>query len=368
MFLEKENTTNNLDSEISKRPPMPPKVNMGDGKKKKPLKIRIRNLLIIIASIIIIFLIGVNLAFRLPVKNYYEISKREFRFPDIYSDFIPQGIYYGAESGDIYLTGYMTDETAAPLYIIDKESKKIRKKVRFLNMDGSEHAKHTSGICVYNGDVYITSVDDKLYVFDLIDIHNAKDDEGVRCKAEVSLNNAGDSVLASTVTVHDGNIVVSEFYKKGTYDTEESHKVETKDGDNNAYAIEFNIDNNYNATPLKVYSIPAKAQGLCFDENNLYISESYGLSFSNIECFDYNKLTKAGKRTVLGKEVDMYIADSESLNFSLKLSPMSEEIEIIDGKMYVVCESASSKYIFGRLYGATRCYAIDMNKLKEKML
>ncbi|MFR6641675.1 MAG: hypothetical protein ACLUSP_10480 [Christensenellales bacterium] len=36
---------------------------------------------------------------------------------------------------------------------------------------------------------------------------------------------------------------------------------------------------------------------------------------------------------------------------------MSEEIEIVDGQMYVMCESASDKYIFGKFTaesGATR--------------
>ena len=42
---------------------------------------------------------------------------------------------------------------------------------------------------------------------------------------------------------------------------------------------------------------------------------------------------------------------------------MSEEIVLVDGKTYVMCESASDKYKFGKFTGAKWCYATDLTKM-----
>ena len=332
---------------------------------RKSFKIRLRNIFIILLSIIVLFLLVVNMVFKLPVRDFYSMSSREFEFPDLGSGFIPQGVFCDSESDNIYLTGYMNDESANPLYIIDKGSLEVIKKVRLLNEDGSNHNLHTCGIAVYNKKIYITSCDTNLYVFDPEDVQKAEDGGSVICEAIVDLSIAGDNITASTVTVHDDNLVVSEFYRKGNYDTNESHWVSDDKVSQYAYAVEMKIENN-NANIVKAYSIPSEAQGLCFDENNVYISESYGVRFSDIESYNLDKVRYDGKRNILGKDVDFYIMDSDSLDYSFSISPMSEEIDIVGNKMFIACESASSKYIFGKLLGANKCYSIDMTKLKEK--
>ena len=48
-----------------------------------------------------------------------------------------------------------------------------------------------------------------------------------------------------------------------------------------------------------------------------------------------------------------------------KIAPMSEEIVLVGGKTYVMCESASDKSIFGKLTSANFCYATDLEKIKK---
>lgn len=336
------------------------------GVARKPFKIRLRKFFIILISIVVMFLIVVNMAFKLPVREFYSMSAREYKFPDLGLGFIPQGVFYDSDSDSIYMTGYMNDDSANPLYIIDKESMEVIKKVRLLNADGSNHNLHTCGIAVYKEKIYITSCDTNLYVFDPANVWEAEDGGGVVCETVVDLSTAGDYLVASTVTVHDDNLVVGEFYRKGNYDTNESHWVRDDKVEQYAYAVEMKIENN-NANIVKAYSIPSEAQGLCFDDNNVYISESYGVRFSDIESYNLNKVRYEGMRNILGKDVDFYIMDSDSLEYSIGIPPMSEEIDIVGNKMYVACESASRKYLFGKLLGADRCYSIDMTKLKEKI-
>ena len=53
--------------------------------------------------------------------------------------------------------------------------------------------------------------------------------------------------------------------------------------------------------------------------------------------------------------------DSASQKSAKKIAPMSEEIIIVDGKLYTMCESASNKYIFGKFTSSDHCYATDLN-------
>ena len=54
------------------------------------------------------------------------------------------------------------------------------------------------------------------------------------------------------------------------------------------------------------------------------------------------------------------VLDNASLIESIKIAPMSEEISITNGKCYIMCESASNKYKFGKLTGGKWCYSIKL--------
>ena len=66
---------------------------------------------------------------------------------------------------------------------------------------------------------------------------------------------------------------------------------------------------------------------------------------------------------MLNQETKLMCLDADSLIHDEKLPPMSEEIEIVDGKIYTMCESASKKYFFGKITDADWCYATVIEKL-----
>lgn len=96
---------------------------------------------------------------------------------------------------------------------------------------------------------------------------------------------------------------------------------------------------------------------MCFDGGSVYLSTSYGLAFSHIYVYDASALAPQGELA----GVPLYALDSASLTADRKLPPMSEEIEILDGRLYAMCESASQKYFFGKLTGGGWCYATALN-------
>ena len=105
-----------------------------------------------------------------------------------------------------------------------------------------------------------------------------------------------------------------------------------------------------------------------YDGDKLYLSTSYGLSFSHI--LEYNSdslplVDDVHDFTFLGTNIPLYAVDSSSLLNDYKLPPMSEEIVMIDSELYVMNESASTKYFFGKLIGGKWCYRTKLSDMLD---
>ena len=61
--------------------------------------------------------------------------------------------------------------------------------------------------------------------------------------------------------------------------------------------------------------------------------------------------------TLMEREVPLYHLDSANLTDWVEMPPMSEEVLCKDGKVYVLFESACTKYIYGNLIRGTYVYA-----------
>ena len=310
--------------------------------------------------------------FRLSVASYYTASKNAFVIPGLNDDYIPQGLDYDSEQEMFIMSGYMKDHSASPIYLTDKDGA-LLKKVTLFNPDGTDYTGHGGGVAV-NGDfMYLTGGEDCcLYVYSYSELLNTEDDAKLSCLGVFSTKVSDtDFIENAFVTVHDGKLVTGEFYREESYPTLDSHKITTKAGDyNQALAVEYLLDANapfgINPTPNKAYSMPDQVQGLAFNDGKVYLSTSWGLSFSHILEYDMSKLSLEGEIEVLGNTLPLYAMDSASLLNDYKIAPMSEEMVFIDGKLYVSCESASNKYIFGKFTGGKWMYATDLEKFNAK--
>ena len=79
-----------------------------------------RNIFIVIAAFIILLLIGVRIGFRLPVHSYYKNSTKAFVIPGLSEGYIAQGLSFDKETDNFFLTGYMADHSASPIYVFNK--------------------------------------------------------------------------------------------------------------------------------------------------------------------------------------------------------------------------------------------------------
>lgn len=322
---------------------------------------------IIVGGILLLaglILLAVRLYFRLPVSDYYKNSEATFRIPGTDGGFVAQGISDDAAGGNFFVTGYMKDGGASPVYVVDKASGELKKTVYLRMTDGTDFDGHCGGLEVYGEYVYIAgSGDCCIYVCRYSDVIGADDGGKVDMIGKVNLKLSGsDKVRVSFVTKTETGLIVGEFYRPGNYETVEGHWYTTEAGDENkAIAVAINFSENgefgLDAEPSYALSLPDQVQGLCVSGNSIYASTSYAVAFSHIYRYDLEKARTGATVTLLGKELPLYVLDSASLRSDRKIAPMSEEIIIVDGMLYTMCESASDKYIFGKFTSADRCYA-----------
>ncbi len=338
---------------------------------KQKIKLRVK-LAVIFSSIIVaigVILCGAIGYFRLPVSNYYSASEKAFKIPEIGNGYVPQGICYDKERETFILSGYMKDHSKSPVYLV--KNGELIKKVTLKTPDGKDYVGHGGGIDFWGDFLYVTGGSDCcIYVYSYNDLVTATNGDSLSCLGAFSLMKSDTDYIGNAfVTVCGDRLITGEFYRAESYPTPESHKITTKTGDyNQALAVEYNLDATMPlgiaSKPIKAYSMPDQVQGLTVDNGKIYLSTSWGLSFSKIYEFSENNLVLQGEKEILGENIPLYAMDSASLNKIYKIAPMSEEMVMVDGELYVNCESASDKYIFGKLTGGKWLYKTNLSKMK----
>ena len=336
-------------------------------KKKHPWWVYLLRVLCVLAVLVVLFLTGVRLYFRLPVRSYYQASEHGFMIPGCGDNFIAQGIAYDEEKGCFLVNGYQKDGIASPIYVVAPGAGEPEKLIRMALPDGSDYTGHAGGIAIYGDYVYVADGGEhRLLVFDYQSIYAAADGESVAALGvfETAVSDT-DYIGPAFVAVNRDRLVTGEFYRSPNYPTPDSHKITTLAGDyQQALAVVYQLDPQAQygiaSAPIMAYTLPDLAQGMCFDDGKIYVSSSWGTADSHIYQYDAAKLQLQGNIALLGMELPLYALDSAALLTDGVIAPMSEEIVIVDGRLYTMCESASNKYIFGKFTSGKWCYATDV--------
>lgn len=324
--------------------------------------------LMIVITVMGVLFVGARAYFTLPVEEYYDASEKAFVIPGLDDGFVPQGLHYDEESETFLTCGYQTDGSASPVYIVDKKSGKTEKKVLLAKENGDKFTGHAGGLAVHGDFLYLAG-SKRIHIFSYRELLSAENGDSLQSVGTVLVKTTEeDFVGVSFVSAVDGGLIVGEFHDPKHYPTPESHKYTTKNGDyHQALALFYPYDEQgefgLSATPQTAFSLPDCVQGMTVAGGVAYLSTSWGASFSKLYAYDTATLVRQEDISLLGCVLPLYAFDSASLVNTYKIAPMSEEIAFADGKLYVMCESASQKYLFGRLTGAKWCYATDLSKL-----
>lgn len=323
--------------------------------------------LLCVLAVATVLLLGVRLVDGIAFAKFYANSSPVFATPDITKGYVPQGVDYDDERGVFLATGYMSNGKASRVYIIDEDG-----ETRFTELkkeNGDDYTGHTGGISHNGAFVYITGANG-IDIFSYTDILDGKT-ETAKLGSVCTYNDP------AYCHIRDGYLYTGSFYFPDDYETPAHERVTTPAGDENTGLITvFRLDDNFlfgiEPAPKAVISTRMAVQGVCFtDDNKVVLSTSYGLSASKLFVYDLNALTgeyydfvgttKSGDEFSFAG-ITRYYLDSASLVETIKAPPMSEELVYLDGKIYVMNESACNKYIFGKFTTGLHVRAYEYKK------
>lgn len=320
---------------------------------KKITKIILRILAIILCAVLVLSL-GVFVGSKIYYHDFYKNAQRGMTIPGLNDDFIPQGFVY-LEAEQVYLvSGYMKDSTeASRLYVVDEEGESRSVE---LMLDGQQpYTGHCGGVAVSGDNVYVSGDENSLVVFSLKDVLGGGQ---VLSKGKVPVE-----ARSSFCTVANGYLLTGSFYRAESYETEDYQHVTTPTGDENTaiiwvYKINEEASLGVEDTPVAALSVREQVQGIAITEGgNIVLSTSWGLSSSILWFYEMDE--RVG--TIGEDNVPLYYLDSENLLDSVKAPPMSEELVIRDGRVYIMTESASTKYLFGNFIDGRHVFGYEFN-------
>ena len=305
----------------------------------------LKGLVILIVAILCLALLlvgGLNLA-KFPIySEYYSMEETLCTNPGLDDGFVCQGICVSEENGVILVSGYMADKSHSRIYVTDFESNSYF--VELTRNGGEKYTGHAGGIALTGDTVYISN-GSKLYVFSLTDVLNAKNGEKVDIGEGVKVSSA-----ASFVYADEEYVYVGEFNNPAEEQKEHIY------GENHSIIEKYSHDDLEN--PVKIYSIGDYAQGVCFTpDGKVILSTSYGLTSTVYYVYNEADATDTGEM-LDGAPVYML---GECVR-EIKGPAMGEDLDYYNGKVITLTESASNKYIFGKLFFANDIVALDFGK------
>lgn len=335
--------------------------------------------LIILGALTLIALLCFKLVDSIKYGDFYDVATEEFYIPDLMDGYVPQGFDYMEKERVFLSCGYMNDEDEpSRVYVISDDGEEYY-YTELRNSDMSVvYNGHTGGIAHYGEYVYITG-DVGIDVFSLNDIL----DKNIGFAPKLAtIDTSKYGIDPAYCFIYDDELFVGSYHKDGEYDTTANHHV----GDNKAVMISFDLAAIYNnptnnyyvaSKPFAVYSMPSMVQGACVAEyevvengkamkkTSLVLSTSWGMNDSNLYVHDMSKIkattlpNSTSEKMIGVAGLPVYSLGATTLVETIVAPPMSEEIVYLDGKIWIMNESASNKYVFGKFTTGNYLFSIQ---------
>ena len=324
------------------------------------MKRRFKVLIALGAILSVLFVTVMVYFFGATYPDFNKIAAKSFNIPGLETKFVPQGMDYDSASGNFLVSGYMSNGESSRIYFVNKQSGQTVKYIT-VKVNGENYVGHAGGLAVHGEYLFMVG-DGFLYRINLNSALALENGQSLEVIDGFETGNGADFVL-----VVDNKLIVGEFYKKGVYDTQETHHFVTKSGETN-YALSFVYDIDHTKSygiattyPTAVISMPNEVQGMTFTKDgNIVLSMSYALPKSRISTYENVLNETPEQKTFGGYTVDYFELSNDNLIKTIKAPCMTQNIVLVEGKVYTLFESACKKY---RLVVRTRLsnvYALDL--------
>lgn len=304
-----------------------------------------------VLCLLLIALMGVFLWSKVYYYDFYKDSQRSIAIPGLSTGFIPQGFAYAQEESLFLISGYMKENSLpSRVYMVGEDGRQA--VTELLNEDGTPYTGHCGGVAI-NGDFVYISGNKKLCVFSATEVLS-----GGQAK---QLGSIDTGVRMSFCTFAGEYLLSGTYASGGSYETPEYYHLTTPAGDENTtliWAYKANKDAVFGIEPVPAAAFSArdKVQGIeVTDDGKVVLSTSYGLESSCLWLYEIDN--RVGTVTRNGRAVPVYYLDRASLVETIKAPPMAEELVFLDGRIYVLTESACRKYFFGNFIDGRNVFA-----------
>lgn len=324
-----------------------------------------RKVLIIIAISIVAVFVMALLAVRIYYFHFYTTAKKEFKVPALHDNFIPQGLEYCEEDKVFLVSGYLYKSGEARICVV--------------NPDGSYHMtvlqdeaginliSHSGGISM-NGDyIYLAGGRGKCFVLSSKEIIKEN-----KAKVKVlgrfpSRNNA------SFCFVKNDSLYIGEYHHDIKYSTDESHHFTTPGSDSNKalifeYPLDGKMEFGVSPIPSAAYSITDRIQGMCItNDGTMILSASSVFQGSQLYLYDLGSAMEGIRPddsfTINDITVPLYYLDRDRLLKTMEILPKSEEVAICNNRLFMLFESASRRFQYGKLIGGQYVYSLPLAEI-----
>ena len=144
--------------------------------------------------------------------------------------------------------------------------------------------------------------------------------------------------------------------------------------ENNAVVTTFNVDKDMqlgiNESPVSAYSIRSTVQGMCFtDDNEIVLSVSSIFKGSQLYCYDLDTIYRGeiGSLSIDEKSIPLYYVDGSTIKHEIEVLPKSEGLAFCSGRVYILFESASNRFMYGKLIKGDYVFSYDLKSARNNI-
>ncbi len=301
---------------------------------------------------------AIILGLRIKHLDFYGSTFKEFEVPGLNDGFVPQGLDYCGQQSVFLISGYESGSNKAMVYAVTPNGN--FRGFSLKSADGETLVCHSGGISHTEKYVYVVG-GGKCYVFPFAGFFSDDDTSVTAVQSFDSFNRA------SFCCCDNDYLYIGEYYYPIGYGTDASHHVTTPAGDKNkavitAFRVEDSSPVGVNANPAFAVSTTERIQGMCFSKDKVFLSASSAFRGSQIYVYDYSGAKESvGSLSIDGCEIPLYYLDSGNLISTTEVLPKSEGIIILGDRLYMLFESASRRFMYGRLLDGQYVYSAPMD-------
>ena len=262
------------------------------------------------------------------------------------------GVSYIPEKNWFIFSGYSGMDYDSPLLVVDAESGLLIKEAFLKLSDGSAYIGHAGGIAVTEKNIFIAN-GGYLWRISLEKFLSLPESSDCAFDEVIAIPSR-----ASYCSYANGILWVGEFQYSG-YPTDESHYIQTPDGEHKAWLIGYELDETQEnelketatsapqAIPDYILTTTNRIQGMTIKDGSIYLSQSYGRKNAS-SMFKYASPISEEPFmhvSIWNTQVPVWTLTNDKLQGKLTMPPGSENLVTVGEDVYVLFETAASMFM-----------------------